>query len=289
MRNIFLFIRRFSVFIVFVILQIISLYLLFSYNRYHRAKGLDMAGAVTSFFNGKYNAFEDFITMKEENRRVHAMNDSLLNLLQQNFVPKDSGNTLVADSLIADTSGRVRQYVWRSAQVLYATVNSDKNYLQINKGHSSGIKTGMGVISSNGGLVGKVVNVGENFSQVMPLLNVMSKLSVKMKRTGSTGMLTWDGKQAGELTLSNIPKTDSAKRGDTILTGNYSLTYPPNKLVGTVARVLKDNSTNFLVLKIKPVANFGSLQQVFVVENKSFDEQQALDEDTRKILQSIKK
>lgn len=282
MRNILLFIRRYSVFIAFVILQIIALYFLFSYNRYHRAKGLGIAGGITSYINGKYNAFEDFFQMRAENKRIHAMNDSLMNLLQQNFIKVDTGLVMVTDSLRSDSTGKARQFLWREAQVIYTTVNSDKNYLQVNRGGAFGIREQMGVLSADGAVVGRVINVGRNFSQVMTLLNVVNKLSVKMKRTGTAGTLSWDGKTPTELTLNGIPKTDSVKRGDTIFTGNYSLSFPQNKMVGTVSRVLKDGATNFLILKIKPAANFGSLQHVFVVENLNMTEQQALDEETRR-------
>ena len=118
MRNIFLFIRRYSVFVLFLVLQIIALYFLFTYNKSHRAKGLGFAGGVTSYFNGKYNALEDFFTMQEENRRVHRLNDSLMNLLNSNFVVADSGTTVMRDSTYRDTLGSDRHYVWRSAQVL---------------------------------------------------------------------------------------------------------------------------------------------------------------------------
>lgn len=281
MHNIFLFIRRFSVFILFLVLQIISLYFLFTYNRSHRAKGLGFAGEVTSYFNNKYNALEDFFTMQEENRRVHKLNDSLMNLLNANFVPVDSGVTVMRDSLLKDTSGKMRQYIWRSAQVLYATAGSDKNYLQINRGSSSGIADDMGVFSSNGGLVGKVINTGKNFSEVMSLLNVVNKLNVQMKRTGSAGTLTWDGKSPKELTLLNIPKTDSVRKGDTIVTGNFSLSFPPGKMVGTVSAVLRDKSSNFFILKIKPAANLTDMQQVFVVENVNYNELQLLNMETQ--------
>lgn len=285
MRNVFLFLRRFSVFIAFIILQIISLYFLFSYNKFHRARGLGIAGGITSYFNGKYKSVDDFFKMKEENKRIHAMNDSLMNLLNQNFVSLDSLGVVKTDSAKIDTTGKARQFYWRNAQVLYSTVNSDKNYLQINKGSASGIKEDMGVLASNGGLVGKVVNVGTNFSQVMTLLHVINKLSVQMKRTGTSGMLSWDGKTPLELTLNGIPKTDSIRRGDTVLTGNYSLSYPAGQIVGTVARVLKDGATNFLILKVRPTADFGSLQHVFVVENLHYSEQKALDEGTKRLIE----
>ena len=280
MYNIFLFIRRFSIFILFIILQIFCLYSLFSFNRSHRAKGLSIAGGVTAYFNKKYNKLEDFFTMQEENRRIHRLNDSLMNLLSDNFVKQDSGVVSAVDSAIGGTQEAMRQYVWRNAEVLYAPVSSDKNYIQINRGSSQGIAEDMGVFSSNGGLVGKVINVGKNFSEVMSLLNVMNKMSVQLKRTGSAGMLSWDGKSTQELQLSNIPKTDSVRKGDTIVTGNYSLSYPPGKMVGTVSKVLKDKSSNFLTLIITPKANLTRMQQVLVVENLNFDEQTLLNKQT---------
>jgi len=282
--NIFLFIRRFSVFLLFIIVQIICLYLLFTYNRSHRAKGLGTAGAVTAFFNKKYNSLEDFFVMQEENRRIHRLNDSLLNLLSHNFVKIDTGVIIKTDSLKLDSTFSKRQFVWRSAQVLYSSVISDKNYVQINKGSNEGVGDDMGVFSSNGGLVGKVVNTGKNFSEVMSLLNVMNKQNVQLKRTGSAGLMSWDGKSPYELTVNNIPKTDSVRKGDTIVTGRYSLSYPPGQMVGTVVTVLRDKASNFLILKIKPTANLTNLQQVFVVENLEMPDLKLLDKQTHEMI-----
>ena len=90
MRNIFLFIRRFFTVIVFLALQAIALWFLFTYNRFHRAKGLGVANEVTGWFNSRYNTLEDFFKMKEENRRLLKMNDSLMNLLSSNFIKIDT-------------------------------------------------------------------------------------------------------------------------------------------------------------------------------------------------------
>lgn len=282
MRNIFLFIRRYSVFVAFFVLEAISLYMLFSYNRYHRTVGLGITSNITGYFNSKYNSIENFFRMGEENKRVHLMNDSLLNLVRQNFSTKDTSTLIVRDTLAIDTTGLKRIYYWRPAQVLYTTVNSDKNYLQINRGSKEGIADDMGVFSSDGGLVGKVVNTGDHYSQVMTLLNVMNKLSVKLKRSGASGILSWDGNRVNELTMNGVARTDSVKKGDTVLTGNYSLSFPPDKMVGTVEKIVKEESSNFWILKIKSTANFNTLQQVFVVENLKMQELKQLHEATVK-------
>jgi rod shape-determining protein MreC len=289
LRNIFLFIRRYFTFLAFLALQALALWFLFTYNRFHRAKGLGVANEVTGWFNSKYNLAEDFFTMKEENRRVHKMNDSLMNLLHTNFMKRDTATQLVIDSIPYDTLGHYRRFIWREAQVVYNTVNAEKNYIQINKGANNGIKDDMGVFDSNGNLLGKVINVSPNFSQVMSLLHIQNKANVLVKKTGNAGTISWDAKDPRFLILNNIPKSDSIIKGDTILTGNFSVSTPPGKLVGTVAEIIPDNSTNFYILKIRTAANFSNLQQVFVVENLQYEEQTKLLEETKKKVDEPKK
>jgi rod shape-determining protein MreC len=63
---------------------------LFTYNRFHRAKGLGVGNQITGWFNTQYNTLEDYFKMKEENRRIHKLNDSLMNLLPANFIRSDT-------------------------------------------------------------------------------------------------------------------------------------------------------------------------------------------------------
>jgi len=289
MRNIFLFIRRFFTVVVFLALQVVALWFLFTYNRFHKARGLGVANEATGWFNSKYNTLEDFFKLKEENRRLLKMNDSLINLISSNFTNNDTAVTIVKDSLAYHTLGNFRHYAWRDAQVLYSTVNSEKNYVQINRGANQGIKDNMGVFSSDGGLVGQVVNVSSNFSQIMSLLHVQNKVNVLVKKYKSSGTLFWDGKDPRFLTLANIPKSDTLVKGDTIITGNYSLSFPPGHLVGTVAEIIPDPSTNFYVLKIRTAANFQNLQQVMIVENLQYDDQDKLLKETKKKIEDPKK
>jgi len=289
LRNIFRFIRRYFTFLAFLILQAVALWTLYKYNNFHRAKGLAAANEVTGWFNTRYNTFEDFFRMKEENRRLLRMNDSLMNLLSANFVRSDTSASIVRDSVAYDTLGHYRLYTWREAQVVRSTVNSERNYVQINRGANQGIKDDMGVFSSNGGLVGKVISVSGNYSQVMSLINVQNRVNVVVKKTKNSGNLSWDGTDPRFLTLTNIPKSDSLVIGDTILTGKFSLSYPPGHMVGTVAEIIPDNSTNFYVLRIKTAANFNDLQQVMVVENMQYNELNQLNAETEKRVEEAKK
>lgn len=290
MRNIFLFIRRYFTFLTFLVLQAVALWFLFTYNRFYRAKGLGAANQVTGWFNSRYNTVEDFFTMKEENRRLLRMNDSLINLLSSNFYKRDTTIARVDnDSIPIDTMGNYRRYIWREAQVTYNTVNAEKNYVQINRGSNQGVKDNMGVFSSDGGLVGKVVNVTPDYSQIMSLLHVQNNVNAIVKKTRTAGTISWDGKDPNLLTLSNISKSDSLVKGDTIVTGKFSLSYPPGYMIGTVEVIIDDKSTNFYQLRIKPAANFSDLQQVMVVENVEYNLQDELLQETRKKIEEQKR
>jgi rod shape-determining protein MreC len=289
-RNIFLFIRRYFTFLTFLILQAVALWFLFTYNRFYRAKGLGAANQVTGFFNSQYNTLEDFFAMKEENRRLLQMNDSLINLLSSNFARRDTTIARVEnDSIPFDTLGNYRRYIWREAQVTYNTVNAEKNYVQVNRGSNQGIRDNMGVFSSDGGLIGKVVNVAPDYSQVMSLLHVQNNVNAIVKKTKTTGTISWDGKDPGLLLLSNISKSDSLVVGDTIVTGKFSLSYPPGHMIGTVAMIIDDKSTNFYQLRIRPAANFTDLQQVMIVENLEYNLQNELLQQTKKKVDEPKK
>lgn len=288
MRNIFLFIRRYRTLLTFLLLQGVALWFLFTYNRFHKAKGLGVASEFTGWVNSKYNNVEDFFTLRDENRRVHKLNDSLMNLLSPNFMQVDTSVTLVKDSVPFDTLGNYRRYYFRPATVIYNTVNSQKNYLQLNRGANQGIKDNMAVISSDGAAVGVVVNVSPNFSQVMSLLHVQQKVNASLKKTGDFGTIDWDGKDPRRLTLKGIPKSIEIKTGDTVLTSVYSYNFPPGYMVGTIAEVVTDKSTNFYILKIKPGAGFYNLQQVFIVENLQYSEQIKLNQETRKKIEDPK-
>jgi len=289
MRNIFLFIGRYFTFFAFLGFQVLALSFLFRYNKYHRAVGLGVANEMSGWMNSKYANIDQYFHLKHESDRIHHVNDSLINLLRANFLNSDTTTQFVQDSIAYDTLGHRRRYLWRDAEVVNNSVNAEKNYIQINRGSKQGIRDNMAVLNSDLSLVGIVVNTSDNFSQVMSLLHVKNNVNAIMKRSGNAGTISWDGKSPLYLTMIGIPKSDSIARGDTVLTGTYSLSFPPLKMIGRVASVIKDNSSSFYILQIKTAANFQSLQHVFVVENLQAEEQEKLDKETRKKIDEVKK
>jgi rod shape-determining protein MreC len=262
---------------------VVALWFLFSYNKTHRSKFLGVANEITGRVNTEYNKVEDFFRLKKENRRLHRLNDSLLNLLPGNFAKHDTSMQTVQDEKPADTTGFYRRYYLYPATVVYNKVNSEKNYIQLNRGSSQGVKDGWGVMNSDGSVVGTIVNVSPNFSVAMSLLHVQSRLDAALKKTGDFGTIIWDGKNPNYLTMIRVPKAIPVAKGDSIVTsGNNDITFPQGFLIGTVSDINTDNALGMHILKIKPAANFFNLQQVHIIDNVDRAEQMKLLEETKK-------
>ena len=263
--------------------------MLFKFNRLHHAAFLGIANEVTGRVNTQVDKLDDYFHQGEENRRLLKMNDSLLNLLRSNFSVPDSSQRLVVDSMMVDSIKQFRKYIWRDAKVVYNTITAEKNYLQLDRGANYGIKDNMAVLNSDGAVVGQVVNVSSNFSEVMSLLHIQSSVSAALKKTGDAGNLVWDAKDPRFVQLKGISKSVEIKNGDTVVTSRYSYNFPPDKFVGTVAGISSDPATSFYILKIKTAVNFATIQQVHVVENLQRNEQLQLERDTEKKVEQQKK
>lgn len=289
MRNLFVFIRRYSILLFFVVLQGFALWMLFQYNRYHHTAFLGVANEATGSINTQVDKVDDYFNLREENRRVHRMNDSLINEMKANFWVPDTTEKFVTDTLTFDSTKAVRRYLWREAKVVYNTTGFEKNYLQINRGSDNDVKENMAVLSSDGALIGLIVTVSKNFSQAMSLLHIQSRVPASLKKSNVLGTVEWDGKNARMLTLKGISKDVDLKRGDSVVTSIYSYNYPPGFLIGTIASVKVDKASGFYLLKVKTAANFAAVQNVFLVENLQRTEQLLLEEETRNKIEQQKR
>jgi len=102
MRNIFLFIRRYFNFILFLLLQGFSIYLIVHYSKYHNAIFSKTSNQVTGKINEKYNGFTSYFRLKKTNDSLVAANEMLYNKLKTDFEFPDTTSKLVIDSIKVD-------------------------------------------------------------------------------------------------------------------------------------------------------------------------------------------
>jgi rod shape-determining protein MreC len=276
MKNIFIFIRRYFNFLFFLVLQILSLILLIRSNQTHQAVYAGVANEITGRINLQYNRVQNYFHLKENNKLLLEENTRLKNLLHMDFQNPDSSRVTVLDSLVRDTLGRQRKFVWLPAKVVNNTVSQQLNYLTLHRGSKEGVKKDMAVIGPQG-VVGTVIDVSENFSRVMSLLHRNSKVSSMLKKGNIPGTVEWDGKDPHYITLRNIPKSVPVAKGDTVVTSSYSANFPPDLLVGFVQDISQDPTSNFFIIRLRTATNFYNLEYVNLVENMQWDEQRRLE------------
>ena len=277
MRNIFLFIRRYFNFILFLLLQGFSIYLIVHYSRYHKASFSSTANQITGKVNEQYNKVEYYFQLKKTNDSLVAANEKLYNKLKADFEFPDTTSNFIIDSIKVDSMEPYRKYRYFPAKVVYNSVASQNNFIVLGRGSNQQIKEGMGIIDPNSGVVGIVTEVSADYAVVMSLLHKDSHLSGKLLKGGESGILNWDGKEPNMITLTGITKGTKVVPGDTIISSGLSTSsIPKGMMLGIVKEVRTEQSSNKYLIRFKTSANFYNLEFVYAIDNKQAEEIQSI-------------
>jgi len=283
MRNIFLFIRIYFNFLFFLFLMGIALFMLFSYNRFHHAVYSSAALEVTGYIDSKYGNVQSYFNLKKTNDSLVRVNAALYNRLKQDYSLPDTASKMAVDTLQRDTLLYARKFLYLPARVSGNSVSQTNNYLVLHRGASQQVTPGLGVTDMNNNVVGIVVDASRNFSVVMSLLHRQSNISAKLKKTGETGSIIWDGVQPNMVILKDISKDVRISPGDSVITSGFSEIFPYGLLIGTIRDAVIDKATGAYVIRVKTAANFYNLQYVNIIDNLQKDEPEQLLKKVQKI------
>jgi len=137
-----------------------------------------------------------------------------------------------------------------------------RHYATLDKGRKDGLDFGMSV-RTDAGLVGVIVGYTDHYALLEQINNRNVKIATTFVRTGINGIVVWEG---GEyLQMKNIPESFDVKKGDEVITSNYSNIYPDGIPIGKVIKIENDPGSLFKKIIIQPAVNFASVEQVFVV------------------------
>jgi rod shape-determining protein MreC len=258
MRNIIVLIQRFYLFLLFLILQVVALYILFNNNNFHRTEFIQHSNGLTGFVYSKRSSLSEYLRLSEINDELSLENAVLRSERPENFLYLRTDQ----DTIINATT--LQRYVYRTAKVVNATINREKNFITLDRGKLSGVDADMGVIA-NGNLIGVVRSASDHYAVVMPIIHADFRASVKLKRSGVIGSLQWRGGDPSTADVVEIPKNIPVSVGDSIITSGYSTYYPANILVGTVDIIDDETSNEYHILKVKLAADIRMTSQVQVV------------------------
>ena len=136
----------------------------------------------------------------------------------------------------------------------------------IDKGSVHGVEEGMCVITENGEVVGLVVEVGLTYAEVKTVLDSSLEISAVIATSGYSGMVQggYATGEAGMLRMNYLPSDSVIRNNDQVVTAG-STVYPKNLILGYVVDAGFDETGVAKFSILEPAADFGSLEQVFVL------------------------
>jgi len=254
--------------LLFLLLLGISLSLTIKSHSYHRSEYVNSANAVTGTVYKKINDANEYLSLKEKNKELASENALLKELL---FNKKD---TLLTSKTVFRND--LNNYKVVVAKAVKNSFNKRDNYITINAGEVSGIKTDMGVINDKG-IVGLIEKTSANFSTIQSILNTKSKINAKIKNSEHFGSLIWDGKNVGFAQLIDVPRLANLRKGDSIVTGGNSDIFPENIPIGKVDKIFIDKKTNYYTINVRLFNDMTSIGYVYVIESKKRKEKNQLE------------
>lgn len=211
--------------------------------------------------------FRDFIwdmrAYKEDNERLEAENTALKQQNRDVASYREENERLLA---LLDLRESLSEYSTVAAKVISYSGNNWYEKIEINKGAVNGLSEGNAVITPEG-IVGKITQVGPNYSVVTTILDPSSAVGIRVVRTGGMGLIEGDA----ELVKDSLCKLSFLDRDTPLIIGDVAQTsgtggvYPAGFAVGSVMSVSADSMGILKYAVITPSVDFDKLSEVLVI------------------------
>ena len=219
---------------------------------------------ICSWLNDQSDRFESIEKLKLENAELQTQLDTLrteITALQQERYELSQLRALFS------LSSQYEDYTKVGARIIAKDVGNWYHSFIIDKGTNDGLDVDMNVIAGSG-LVGRITEIGPDWSRVMSVIADNSSISGMVLSTADN--LIVDGSlelfHEGYISFSKL--TDNAGEvsiGDKIVTSNVSDKYLPNILIGYITEIKVDANSLTKSGYLTPAVDFEHLETVLVI------------------------
>ena len=274
MHKLILFIRKSSVAILFIILEVIAIRTYAYSTPYTQARLLVWSNRVIGGVYSTFAGVSNYFGLRSENTRLSERIAELENDIR-------TLEALLPEKKIA-VEDVLRKYEYISARVIASTTNRSRNFITIDKGFRDNISADMAVMTPEGYAVGVIVECTENYAVAKTLLNVDFRVSGVLKEDGSHGSIAWAGGDTQIVEFVEVSKYAKVNEGDKVCAAGFSHYFPRETTIGHIEEVkLADNSTSYNC-KVRLAADMSRLYNVVLVRNTGAGEAQALEHSIKK-------
>lgn len=259
MQRILLFLYKIRAFLLFVLLEVIAIWMITSNNSQQGAAFFNSSNQFIGAILNTQNDVVEYFSLSSVNKSLVDKNAELLSELEKLRQPADSV-FIELDSVLSST------FQFKGAKVINNSLRLTQNHLTINKGSNHGVKQGMGVFNEEG-VVGRVKSVSKNYASIISLLHTELLISSKIKSNDVFGTTKWDGKNPKMAKLMYVPRHVVVEVGDEIVTSGYNAIFPEGIPIGKIVEIKPGPETNYLDITIELTTDFSKISYVYLVEN----------------------
>lgn len=268
MRNLFTFIYRFRAFLLFVILEVLCVFMIVRYNTYQGAAFFNSASIYVGRVLEYQNNVTDYFRLASVNTTLAEENAKLKQEVMRYRTAAVSYSTAAMDTTFIEASDTSKAFPYSllSSRVINNSVRRTNNYLTLASGSKDGIKPGMGVVTSNG-VVGRIKTVSRDYATVTSLLHSQMLISAKLKKSNTLGTIKWEGGNYRTAKLDYIPLHVKLAVGDTVVTSGFNTVFPEGILIGRVSSVEKEQDNSFFTIEVSLAVDYAQLSYVYVIDD----------------------
>ncbi|WP_027398124.1 rod shape-determining protein MreC [Anaerovorax odorimutans] len=206
-------------------------------------------------------------------------------IIKENEALKDENSALKLENIKLKLNKKELKDLKDLSNILnYNSVNDNYNYVTadvtsmdgsnwfniftINAGSKDGLYKDA-VVMDGYGLIGRVLDLGSNWSKVISIIDESNSVSFKVQREKDKdllGILSGDGK--GGLTGFMLDPEAAVVEGDLLITTGMGM-YPEGIAIGKVDKIELNPDTLLKTLKIESTVDFKSIEKVTVIISKS--------------------
>jgi len=219
-----------------------------------------ISGIITSV-SDTINAKEENIILKKEIEKLESENRDLRNIIGKS-------DFLLKEQKLLETT----KYNIVKAEVIGREPENWFDVFTLDKGENDGLKIGDTVIDAveidnnvyQEGLVGRIVDIGDNWSKVVSITNEKNSVAFKIIRTQDGGIIAGSSDNIIEGLLFDYEA--DVIIGDLVYTSGLGEVYQKDIFIGEVSDIIDNQEELTKKIIIKPAVNFKKLYNVYVIK-----------------------
>lgn len=218
---------------------------------------------ISSQFSELAQTARDLRELRQRNEELEAQNAALL-LDNVRLREVETEAALLRDLLNFAQPNPSYQVI--GARVVGRAIAQDpsnlQRYITLDVGRESGIERNMPVITDRG-LVGRISEVGENWSRVLLLIDPQSTVNALTQSTRASGSV--QGQADGSLIMRSISQADTVSVGDTVFTSGLGGNFPRQLLIGQIIEAERKDFELYQSAIVQPTVDFDHLEAVLII------------------------